>query len=69
MDDFLKFMVAVLLAAAVVVTITAGYFGMAALHDHIWPPHHLVCIHAHDEFHQTNGGTKVRVCDEYRRVP
>lgn len=66
-DDFatfLRVLVGVVLAGVV---IGLGVLATIGIED-VWATQpQLVCVKAHDEFHQTDNGTKVRLCDEWVR--
>lgn len=60
---FLRFILGVALAALLVTVCILVGFGLAALHDVMWPPGHpLQCVQAHDEWHDG----QVQVCDQYK---
>lgn len=65
--DFLTFLRAFVGTAASIALaflLVMGVFGMIDLWDSVRPAH-LVCVKAHDEFHQTDNGTLIQVCDLY----
>jgi hypothetical protein len=64
---FLRFITGCALLVALGALVTLLVFGLIDLRYTIWPDHPLSCVSAHDEFHQTDNGTQIRICDRYQR--
>lgn len=63
--SFLRGLTGIALAAVLICLLILAGFGLTVLHNRMLPT--LTCVQAHDEFHQTEGGTQVRICDKYER--
>lgn len=67
-DDMLTFLRVITGAALIgllLALVTLAVYGLSDLHEVMFPSLH--CVAAHDEFHQTSGGTQLRICDRYVR--